>query len=190
MQASETKLQEIIEGNKQYVVPLFQRAYSWKKSQWEALWNDILELYLSDNRRPHFMGSIVTMPTPGIPEGVSKYLLIDGQQRLTTIFILLCALRDKAKNIDDELSAEIHNTIIVNPYKKGLDHYKLLPTQVDRKSFHSLINGQEYMNNSGITECYLFFDKKIRQSNLDFSELKKVICSYLSIVSVVLNLTG
>ena len=187
MQASETKLQEIIEGNKQYVVPLFQRTYSWKKSQWESLWNDILELYHSDNRRPHFMGSIVTMPTSAIPEGVSKYLLIDGQQRLTTIFILLCALRDKAKNIHDELAAEIHNTIIVNPYKKGLDHYKLQPTQVDRQSFHSLINGQDYVNNSGITECYLFFEKKIRQSNLDFSDLKKVICSYLSIVSVVLS---
>ncbi|MFN7852694.1 DUF262 domain-containing protein [Anabaena sp. AL09] len=187
MQASETKLQEIIEGNKQYVVSLFQRAYSWKKSQWESLWNDILELYHSDNRRPHFMGSIVTMPTSAIPEGVSKYLLIDGQQRLTTIFILLCALRDKAKNIHDELAAEIHNTIIVNPYKKGLDHYKLQPTQVDRQSFHSLINGQDYVNNSGITECYLFFEKKIRQSNLDFSDLKKVICSYLSIVSVVLS---
>lgn len=187
MQASETKLQEIIEGNKQYVVPLFQRAYSWKKFQWEALWNDILELYRSDNRRPHFMGSIVTMPTSTIPEGVSKYSLIDGQQRLTTIFILLCALRDKAKNIDDELSAEIHNTIIVNPYKKGLDYYKLQPTQVDRKSFHSLINGQDHVNHSGITECYVFFDKKIRQSNLDFSDLKKVICSYLSVVSVVLS---
>ncbi|MFM9156811.1 MAG: DUF262 domain-containing protein, partial [Dolichospermum sp.] len=83
MQASEIKLQEIIEGNKQYVVPLFQRAYSWKKPEWEALWNDILELYRSNNRRPHFMGSIVTMPTPGTPEGVSKYSLIDGQQRLT-----------------------------------------------------------------------------------------------------------
>ncbi|BAZ82153.1 DUF262 domain-containing protein [Sphaerospermopsis kisseleviana CS-549] len=187
MQASETKLQEIIEGNKQYVVPLFQRAYSWKKFQWEALWNDILELYRSDNRRPHFMGSIVTMPTSTIPEGVSKYSLIDGQQRLTTIFILLCALRDKAKNINDELSAEIHNTIIVNPYKKGLDYYKLQPTQVDRKSFHSLINGQDHVNHSGITECYVFFDKKIRQSNLDFSDLKKVICSYLSVVSVVLS---
>ncbi|MCX5982180.1 MULTISPECIES: DUF262 domain-containing protein [Nostocales] len=51
MQASETKLQEIIEGNKQYVVPLFQRAYSWKKSQWESLWNDhiysfIVQIYL------------------------------------------------------------------------------------------------------------------------------------------------
>ena len=65
------------------------------------------------------MGSIVTIPTISIPEGVSKYLLIDGQQRLTTIFILLCAIRDRAKETEDEeLVSEINNTILVNPYKK------------------------------------------------------------------------
>ena len=66
MQASETKLQQIIEGTKQYVVPLFQRAYSWKKSEWQVLWNDIAELCSVDNPRPHFMGSIVTMPTVSV----------------------------------------------------------------------------------------------------------------------------
>ncbi|MHC5610788.1 MAG: DUF262 domain-containing protein [Nostoc sp.] len=70
MQASEIKLQQIIEGTKQYVVPLFQRAYSWKKSEWQALWNDLVELCATDNPRPHFMGSIVTMPTTSVPEGV------------------------------------------------------------------------------------------------------------------------
>jgi uncharacterized protein with ParB-like and HNH nuclease domain len=118
MQASETKLQQIIEGTKQYVVPLFQRPYSWKKSEWQALWNDLVELCKADNPRPHFMGSIVTMPTMSVPEGVNKYLLIDGQQRLTTVFILLSALRDTAKQSEEELAAEIDNTILVNPYKK------------------------------------------------------------------------
>ena len=67
MQASQTTLREIIQGDKQYIVPLFQRPYSWKKSQWEALWNDILELCNTENPRPHFMGSIVTMPVSGLP---------------------------------------------------------------------------------------------------------------------------
>jgi uncharacterized protein with ParB-like and HNH nuclease domain len=102
MQASETKLQQIIEGTKQYVVPLFQRSYSWRKLQWQQLWDDILELSTSENPRLHFMGSIVTMPTTSVPEGVTKYTLIDGQQRLTTIFILLCALRDQAKLSEEE----------------------------------------------------------------------------------------
>lgn len=187
MQASETKLQQIIEGTKQYVVPLFQRAYSWKKSEWEALWSDIIELSATDNPRPHFMGSIVTMPTTSVPEGVSKYLLIDGQQRLTTVFLFLSALRDIAKQSEKELADEIDNTILVNPYKKGFDFYKLQPTQLDREAFHRIISSQARIDDSGISECYLFFEKKIRQSRLEFQKIKNVICSNLSLVSVVLS---
>ena len=189
MQASETKLQQIIEGTKQYVVPLFQRPYSWKKSEWQALWNDLAELCKADNPRPHFLGSIVTMPTTSVPEGVSKYLLIDGQQRLTTVFILLSALRDTAKQSDEELAAEINNTILVNPYKKDLDYYKLQPTQVDRVAFYQIINSETQVDESGILECYRFFEKKLRQSvlSLEFQRIKKVICTNLSLVSVVLS---
>ncbi|MEH2410213.1 DUF262 domain-containing protein [Nostoc sp.] len=187
MQASEIKLQQIIEGAKQYVVPLFQRAYSWKKSEWQALWNDLVELCAMDNPRPHFMGSIVTMPTTSVPEGVSKYLLIDGQQRLTTVFILLSALRDRAKQSVEELAAEIHNTILVNPYNKDLDYYKLQPTQIDREVFYRIINSQLQSDGSGISECYSFFENKIRQSGLEFQKIKKVLCSNFSLVSVVLS---
>jgi uncharacterized protein with ParB-like and HNH nuclease domain len=188
MQASETKLQQIIEGTKQYVVPLFQRAYSWKKSEWQVLWNDIAELCSVDNPRPHFMGSIVTMPTVAVPEGVGKFLLIDGQQRLTTTFILLCALRDKARQSEEpEVAEEIDNTILVNPYKKGLDYYKILPTQLDREAFRRLIDNESLIETNPISECYLFFERKIRQSQLEFQKIKRVICSNLSVVSVVLS---
>jgi uncharacterized protein with ParB-like and HNH nuclease domain len=61
MKASETKFQPIIEGTKQYIVPLFQRAYSWDKKEWEVLWNDLVDL-CNDNNKKHFMGSIVTTP--------------------------------------------------------------------------------------------------------------------------------
>lgn len=189
MQASETKLQQIIEGTKQYLVPLFQRTYSWKKSEWQVLWDDLVQLYATDNPRPHFMGSIVTIPTTSIPEGVTKYLLIDGQQRLTTVFILLAALRDRAKQSEEEeLGEEVNNTILINPYKKGLDKYKLQPTQSDRKAFHEIIDAQSPTNNSEISDCYLFFDKKIRHSSLELSKLKKVICASFSLVSVVLGI--
>lgn len=187
MQASETKLEQIIEGTKQYVVPLFQRPYSWKKTQWESLWNDLVELCEADNPRPHFMGSIVTMPTTAIPEGISKYLLIDGQQRLTTIFILLSALRDIAKTSDEELAEEINNTILVNPFKKGLDYYKLQPTQSDRGVFHEIIRLENPVGESDVSNCYSFFKKKIVQSNLQLQRIKKIICRNLSLVSVVLS---
>lgn len=161
MKASETKLQQIIEGAKQYLVPLFQRPYSWDKVQWEALWSDIVELYTMDAPHPHFMGSIVTMPTQAVPEGVSKFLLIDGQQRLTTIFIILSALRDRAKELELKLAEEINQTLLVNPFKEGSDYYKLELTRLksDREAFHHIINSESHIS-SGISQCYLFFQKK------------------------------
>lgn len=188
MQASETKLQKIIEGTQQYVVPLFQRTYSWEKKQWQALWNDIIELYEADNPRTHFMGSIVTIPTTSLPEGISKYLLIDGQQRLTTIFILLSALRDAAKHSEERLAAEINDKFLVNSYEEGLDYYKLQPTQIDRTAFHQIINSENQVKESGILECYRFFQKIIqREAKLELQRIKKLICSNFSLVSVVLN---
>src|SRR5215467_431692 len=142
MQAKETKLQDIIEGTKQYVIPLFQRTYSWTTQEWGILWNDLIELCEADNPRTHFIGSIVNMPTVSVPEGVAKYLLIDGQQRLTTIFVLLTLLRNKARETQNiRFADEINNTLLVNQYKDGQDHYKLLPTQVDRTTYQNFVNG-------------------------------------------------
>lgn len=117
MNANETKLQPILEGTKQYVVPLFQRPYSWDKDQWSRLWDDLMDLSEEMDQsketdlRTHFMGSIVTMPTTSVPEGVTKYLLIDGQQRLTTIFIILSLLRDSALGKNDEKKSRLAEEI-------------------------------------------------------------------------------
>src|SRR5205823_4350319 len=99
-----------------------------------------------------------TMQTVSVPEGVPKYLLIDGQQRLTTIFILLSLLRDVAKRgAQDELAEEIDKTLLVNPFKKGNDYYKLLPTQGDRESFQGLICSRDIIVNDRIGAAYGFF---------------------------------
>jgi uncharacterized protein with ParB-like and HNH nuclease domain len=193
MQASETKLQEIIEGTKQYLIPLFQRPYSWQKSEWQVLWDDIIELYHSENPHPHFMGSIVTMQTDSLPEGVTKYLLIDGQQRLTTIFIVLAVLRDKAKELEQSKTAKaIHNKFLANTYDEddeGFDYYKLQPTQVDREAFHKIIKSEfDFEQQNNINSCYIFFQKKIRQDkNLDISKITDIICKSLLLVSILLG---
>ena len=83
MQAAETKLRQLIEGTKQYIVPLFQRPYSWTEKHWKTLWADVVEQSQQEDGRPHFFGSIVTAPAKSVPQGVGKYLLIDGQQRIT-----------------------------------------------------------------------------------------------------------
>lgn len=124
MKASETKLQRIIEGQNQFVVPLYQRPYSWEKKQWSVLWDDLDELCQEENPRTHFIGSIVTYPTQSVPEGVTKYLLIDGQQRMTIVFLLLAAIRDRAKQLELEpLAPEIEQTLLRNVFKQGNDTY-------------------------------------------------------------------
>lgn len=188
MQAKETKLQDIIEGTKQYVIPLFQRTYSWTSKEWEILWKDLVELCEMENPRTHFIGSIVNMPTVSVPEGVAKYLLIDGQQRLTTIFILLTLLRNKAKeNGNERFADEINNTLLVNQYKDGIDHYKLMPTQVDRVTYENLINGNPNEEENQLTRAYTYFEKKFKQVELEPEKLKKIITSYFSVVSIVLD---
>lgn len=87
--AQETTLQVILEGTKQYQVPLYQRTYSWGKKEQQRLWRDVVELADTLQEHPgasHFIGSLVLAPTPDVgPAGVNKYLVVDGQQRLTTL---------------------------------------------------------------------------------------------------------
>lgn len=150
------------------------------------LWEDVSDLCDNEELKSHFIGSIVTMPTVSVPEGVSKYLLIDGQQRLTTIFILLTLLRDKARDQgNEELSAEIQENMLVNRFKKGNDYYKLLPTQVDRLSFQSLIQGRALSEDNQIFRCYDYFKRKISQK--DVVTLSRVLTSRFSVVSIVLD---
>ena len=188
MQAKETKMQDIIEGTKQYVIPLFQRTYSWTNKEWAILWKDLIELCEAENPRTHFIGSIVNMPTVSVPEGVAKFLLIDGQQRLTTIFILLTLLRNKAReNQKQDFAEEINNTLLVNPYKKGNDFFKLMPTQIDRDIYKNFINGEANETESPFTRAYTFFEKKLRQVSFEHDKIKKIITSYFSVVSIVLD---
>src|SRR4051812_16780252 len=107
MHAAETKIQTIIDSQRQYVIPLFQRPYSWESKQWTTLWQDLMELCEDDTPRNHFIGSIVTMPSHSVPEGVTKYIVIDGQQRLTTLLVLLACIRDRARTQSGNLADKI-----------------------------------------------------------------------------------
>lgn len=189
MQANETKLQKVIEGTVQYVIPLFQRTYSWDKKEWQVLWDDLVELCESDIPKIHFIGSIVSLPTVSVPEGVAKYLLIDGQQRLTTIFIILTLLRDNAKEENNpKLAEEIQERFLVNKFSEGHDFFKLMPTQADRLAFTNYVKNIDNTQETQITRAYEFFKKKLRQkSAIDPDIIKKIIISSFSIVSIVLD---
>ena len=129
------------------------------------------------------------MPTQSVPEGVAKFLLIDGQQRFTTIFVLLSVLRDKARtSASGTLADEIEQTLLKNPFKQGHDAFKLLPTQGDRDSFLSLIKNEIASSDDQITRAYKFFERKVRASQIpDLERLKQIIVSQLILVSIVLD---
>lgn len=190
MKASETKLQFLLEGTKQYVIPLFQRQYSWGQNQWKVLLNDILELYNDTNPKDHFMGSIVTMPVQSRPEGVAKYSVIDGQQRLTTFFIILSVIRDIARGIGGRLSNQIEDLYLFNKYSDGNDYYKFLPTQGDREDFfQTLLGEQKEVDNDThqIIKAYKYFFKQLTMKRIDVDKVLKTLFNNLLIVSITLD---
>lgn len=200
MQASETKLQQMLEGTKQYVVPLFQKMYRWEESEWSKFWLDIVDFSdVDDSRlRPHFLGSIITMPIASTSQGVTKYMLIDGHQRLMTIFIVLILLRNKAREAgNDRFADEVHNTLLANQYQEGHDHFKLVSNYENRRALTDLLHGRvngyndgKLGNKSGVTNAYRYFERKLQQEeNRDYRRLQRIITRYFSVVNIVLDPT-
>lgn len=110
-----------------YVVPLFQRPYSWRQKDWSTLWSDVVETYEQNPPglamdQPHFLGAVVSKAAGSTLGGVSAFLLIDGQQRLTTLTLLLAALRDAAKERRPQLAEKIQEVYLTNRYASPLDH--------------------------------------------------------------------
>src|SRR5947209_1311609 len=142
MEANPTLIVNYFSGFKQNLVPLFQRPYTWSEKQWRTLWEDILSFYdhdEADTKATHFLGAVVTMPARSVPVGVSKFLVIDGQQRLTTVALVMCAVRDALPAADQVRKRRIQNFYLTNEGYEGLDYLKLLPTQGDRNFYSPII---------------------------------------------------
>ena len=134
----------MLDGKVQYRIPLFQRTYSWGETQWARLRDDILGIYGADEPRTHFVGSVVTQRMPGAAGGVVKYSVIDGQQRMTTLMILLCAIRDRARRESDRwgnLPDEIQKSYLINEFADVPDEKnKLAPTLRDAAPFRAMVD--------------------------------------------------
>ena len=195
MKASEVVFQKLLDGKIQYVVPLYQRTYDWDEEQWEKLWSDLLDIYALPSPRNHFIGSVVTQSIPTAPQGPSMYTLIDGQQRMTTLFILLSAIRQHAQiasEIWGQLAEEIQNTCLVNQYVDGNGRNKLMPTQRDRDAFNLVVRGEEPVDGSQIAEARTYFDEALSQGDaddnkIDLRKLHNCIVNHLDLVSVSLD---
>jgi uncharacterized protein with ParB-like and HNH nuclease domain len=97
MKAQEHQLLPFLNGKKQFIIPIYQRTYSWQREQCEQLWNDIIRVGTDQTMPGHFLGSVVYIQR-GLFQiaNIPQLLLIDGQQRLTTLMLLLIALADAA----------------------------------------------------------------------------------------------
>lgn len=135
MDAIKGNINSILDGFKQFIIPVYQRTYSWEHDQCKRLWKDIVAMQ-KINRTGHFVGSIVNIAEQAMPTGVQKYMIIDGQQRMTTLMLLLIALRDFEYKQNESASINpmmINATCIQNSFGNGEEKYKLLLTQTDKE---------------------------------------------------------
>lgn len=167
MKASEAKLEAILNSPYRYIVPVFQRFYTWRKDNWKELWGNILELLeLPEERsdKTHFMGALVFVPEKLLPNVTPTFQIIDGQQRMMTITILLCAIRNIADSYDySSLAQEINDTFLVHPYKEGKERYRVYPRHQDKADFELAITNESTPENR-VGDTLSFFTQRILEN--------------------------
>lgn len=196
LQAGETTLNKLLNTSRQFIVPIFQRNYSWQKNQYEQLWFDILRASKFKEKQNHFIGSIVYIDM-GTPAGrPQQLLLIDGQQRLTTISILLCAIKDYVQkfNLETKLInlAKIKNQFLYNSDEIDEDRYKLLLNVQDKETYIKLIDNTIFTVNkptTNIIKCYEFFYERIEDFIKQHGQIDEIYAGIfkLSLVSISLD---
>jgi uncharacterized protein with ParB-like and HNH nuclease domain len=169
MEAAPVNIIQYFDGSKQGIIPLFQRPYSWERKDWDVLWDDLMAQYEEEDRSSHFMGAIVTVPVKSVPVGVTKHLVIDGQQRLTTLSILLASIRDCAGAVEDQATEGIIGDFLINRHYKTPDDLKLVPTQSDRAAYNALVHRKDLSphEESRVIQAYRFFRKQLQGSDLN-----------------------
>ena len=168
MKAQDVPLIQLLDGAKQFVVPIFQRDYSWGTKHCQQLWNDILRVGADPNSKAHFLGSVVYIPAEDSQAAIPRWLVIDGQQRLTTVTLLLIALRDQLiaePSIDEVLVSpeEINDYYLLNRHGKGAHKNKLTLRRADNNELTALLSGGAVESDAAETlrENYEFFRNRL-----------------------------
>ena len=191
MQAINNPLVALVNGTKQFIIPAFQRDYSWTAEQCQQLWDDIVRAGSSDS--DHFIGSVVYIA--GNTAAVfSSWLVVDGQQRLTTLTLLLIALRDHIRETgwtgQEPTAAQIDAYFLTNEHESGDRRYKVALRRHDDATLRALVDGKdplEIENRSElVVEAYRYFRKQLEVSEAD-PELVYRGIGRLKIVDVTLH---
>ena len=194
MKATETPILRFLQGPKQFVVPIFQRRYSWEQKHCQKLWDDVLKAGENDEIKWHFLGSIVYMEPDEEQHTVSvpRHQVIDGQQRLTTLSLLLLALSRAIKEDSDIdiTPKQLLNYYLFNDGEKEEFRHKQVLTKGDKNTLIYLLESKEILPQDPspfLVKNYQFFEKKVKDVDLKtlYTGLGK-----LMIVDIVLNREG
>jgi hypothetical protein len=172
VEANPRSPRELFEGKEHYEIPAFQRPYVWnEEDQWAPLWDDVVrvaESYVSSKESgidplipQHFLGAVVFETRPPIAGDVTRHEVIDGQQRMTTLQLLLDAVHEVVESRGHELHAEALEDLILNKSKAFAgkrERFKLWPSQADRQAFETAMDPQgDETNEHRVTEAHKFF---------------------------------
>ena len=186
MKANEGNLLTLLDGTKQFILPIYQRRYSWQRRHCQQLWNDIVRIGENEDLPYHFFGSFVSRS-----EGTAtkpEFFVIDGQQRLATFSLLLSALGRAIEVNDAEIGTDkekIEDSYLFNPREGSEFRYKLLLTEHDRNTLIELLGGGEVSDGGSLlVKNYNFFSRELRPDNLEtvYKGIQK-----LMIVDIVLD---
>ncbi|MCC5945903.1 MAG: DUF262 domain-containing protein [Bernardetiaceae bacterium] len=171
MKANENKIQAFLsKPDTQFVIPVYQRNYDWTQKQCKQLIDDILEVGRSEDLHAHFIGSIVyTHQGVYTTSDVQKLVVIDGQQRLTTLLLIYVVLRNVAKVVDDKrLVSKINKTYLMNEFaNQEADKLKLRPTDNNLRVLNMLVDNkmEDYQLHSRLIDNYNYFVERITEEN-------------------------
>lgn len=192
MKATEARFLDFLKKSSQFVIPIYQRTYSWEEKECRQLWDDIIRCGSNDKIAVHFVGSIVYVES-GLSQVThqSPLLVIDGQQRLTTVSLLLAALAHAVgedEPFDGFSERKIKNYYLLNPEETDERHFKLLLSQTDKSSLKAIVSGGEEPLEPSlrIKANYEYFKKWILAGDIPLSTLCKGLAK-LVIVDIALT---
>ena len=185
MKATEAGLLAFLKKSPQFVIPIYQRTYSWTDKECRQLWSDILRTGSNSAISVHFIGSIVYIEA-GLSQvsHQSPLLVIDGQQRLTTVMLLLAALATalaETEPVDGFSARKLRNYYLLNPEETGERHYKLLLSQADKTTLTAIISGDEQPREHSIKvmQNFALFEELLADCKDDYT----AVCNGLAKLS-------
>ena len=177
MKATEAKFLDFLKKSPQFVIPIYQRTYSWTERECRQLWDDIVRTGSNDAVSAHFVGSIVYIEK-GLYQvsSQSPLLVIDGQQRLTTVTLILEALARQlgdSEPVDGFSAKKLRSYYVLNPLEEGERGFKLLLTQTDKASLLALVQQKAQPTDQSlrVTENFAFFEEQVQNLGADLPAL-------------------